>query len=540
MYFEIPFAIISPVLALLLKVIDEESQAIVQASTEKSSFSSVIRLPIRALGVDGLGVLYEEAKRQNNRGLMMQITSQRNLLKDPDTTKISNLKALPAGIVEFLIRNSIDGWLYKKEKDDVFLPWLVRSVEYYDANRSNQSPPYVMIQLSANVSENSDRNDHGQSRADIRIYTDHITKKTIPEILAGRGFFHETTELKANYEDDLKKFISYVNQNGEQFLANGKAIQKDGYSREIVQLGQNDKFINDESQINRVIVDKVENNFWKEKCLVGSHFDSNPMHCRLYMFNLAVHEYMWVHASYVTPYVYQPELREKLVLPDLHRDLIDILTTDMDIIMEDIVKGKSGGTTILCKGAPGLGKTLTAEVYSEVIHRPLYRIHSGQLGVTSETVEKSLATVLKRAERWNAVLLIDECDVFVRKRDNDIQHNAVVAAFLRTLEYFHGLLFMTTNRSDDIDDAIISRCIAIIKYELPDNENSKRLWKVLSSQFELVLEDGVIDALVDHFKSLSGRDIKELLKLTSKFARRKNLPLELDVFRQCAMFRGMI
>ncbi len=42
--------------------------------------------------------------------------------------------------------------------------------------------------------------------------------------------------------------------------------------------------------------------------------------------------------------------------------------------------------------------------------------------------------------------------------------NAVVGVFLRVLEYFNGLLFLTTNRIDDIDEAIVSRCIALIKF----------------------------------------------------------------------------
>ena len=78
---------------------------------------------------------------------------------------------------------------------------------------------------------------------------------------------------------------------------------------------------------------------------------------------------MWIHVDNLTEYQYDASLREKLILPEEHRDLIDILTQDMDVLMDDIVAGKSGGTTILCKGAPGLGKTLTAEVHSEVVGR---------------------------------------------------------------------------------------------------------------------------------------------------------------------------
>jgi SpoVK/Ycf46/Vps4 family AAA+-type ATPase len=243
--------------------------------------------------------------------------------------------------------------------------------------------------------------------------------------------------------------------------------------------------------------------------------------------------------QHVQPYVYQPQLRERLVLPQAHRDLIDILTADRNFLMEDMVSGKSGGTTILCKGAPGLGKTLTAEIYAEVVGKPLYRVHSGQLGVTASSVEANLTAILRRAARWDCVLLLDEADVYIRRRDNDLQHNAIVAEFLRTLEYFTGLLFMTTNRVGDIDDAILSRCIAVIAYEPPGPEDAHRLWSTLATQFGVDLDATVIDQLVVDYAGASGRDIKELLKLTAKYCRRKGVPLTADAFAQCAVFRDL-
>ena len=41
------------------------------------------------------------------------------------------------------------------------------------------------------------------------------------------------------------------------------------------------------------------------------------------------------------------------------------------------------------------------------------------------------------------------------------------------------------------------------------------------------------------YAAASGRDIKELLKLTSKFCKGKNLPLSEDAFAQCAAFRSI-
>ena len=73
------------------------------------------------------------------------------------------------------------------------------------------------------------------------------------------------------------------------------------------------------------------------------------------MFHLDLHHYLWVHVDDMKPYAYQPELKDKLVLPPEQTDLIDILTAEMDVLMDDIVAGKSGGTTVLCAGPPGVG-----------------------------------------------------------------------------------------------------------------------------------------------------------------------------------------
>ena len=215
------------------------------------------------------------------------------------------------------------------------------------------------------------------------------------------------------------------------------------------------------------------------------------------------------------------------------------MITNLDILKGDIIEGKSSGTTILCKGIPGTGKTLTAEAYSEITHRPLYKVNSGQLGVTADSVEKNLETILKRAERWGAVMLIDEADTFIRARGNDTMHNAIVAAFLRTLEYFNGLLFLTTNRCDDVDDAIESRCIATILYDVPEKTQARAIWKVLSKEFGEDLSDDFIEELLELFPEVTGRDIKELLKLTIRFSKGRNKELSLDDFVTCAKFRAV-
>jgi AAA+ superfamily predicted ATPase len=98
---------------------------------------------------------------------------------------------------------------------------------------------------------------------------------------------------------------------------------------------------------------------------------------------------------------------------------------------------------------------------------------------------------------------------------------------------------MTTNRVADIDDAVLSRCIAIIQFETPTQVQAKQLWKSLAQQFNTELSDDLVERLIATYAAASGRDIKELLKLTLKFCKGRNLLLSEEAFAQCAAFRSI-
>jgi len=104
---------------------------------------------------------------------------------------------------------------------------------------------------------------------------------------------------------------------------------------------------------------------------------------------------------------------------------------------DDIIKGKGQGLIGLLAGTPGCGKTLTAEAVAEVTHKPLYVLSAGELGITPTSLESTLARVLDLAQMWNAVLLLDEAEVFLTQRNTlDVGRNALVSIFLRRLEYY--------------------------------------------------------------------------------------------------------
>lgn len=99
------------------------------------------------------------------------------------------------------------------------------------------------------------------------------------------------------------------------------------------------------------------------------------------------------------------------------------------------------------------------------------------MGTDSRTLEAQLSRILDIAHVWGAVLLLDEADVFLERRSvHDLQRNALVSVFLRLLEYFQGILFLTTNRVETFDEAFQSRIHIALRYNDLDRRAKKVIW----------------------------------------------------------------
>ena len=157
--------------------------------------------------------------------------------------------------------------------------------------------------------------------------------------------------------------------------------------------------------------------------------------------------------------------------------------------IDDVVQGKGKGRVFLLHGPPGVGKTLTGEGIAEYLKCPLYAVGAGDLGTDSHVLEQELQKIMDIAHSWGAVLLLDEADVFLEKRQHqDVHRNALVSIFLRLLEYFQGILFLTTNRVDTFDEAFQSRIHLALRYDELTFKARKEIWKMFLEKVRVVEE----------------------------------------------------
>ena len=240
--------------------------------------------------------------------------------------------------------------------------------------------------------------------------------------------------------------------------------------------------------------------------------------------------------SQLSDVVWNEKIFESLVLEETQRDLVHDLvqahgSNGNERVFDDVVRGKGKGLVGLLTGPPGVGKTLTAEAVAEVTRRPLYMISSGELGARSEDVHDKLKDVLELAELWDAVLLLDEADVFLAERnDTDLSRNAITSIFLRELEYYQGILILTTNRMKTFDPAFESRIHFCLVYPDLDNNARETIWRSFTAQARLNrrvrvdLNDSNIRELAT--LDLNGRQIKNVVSVAQAVAMKRNTTLD--------------
>ncbi|KAI1157869.1 hypothetical protein F5B18DRAFT_657231 [Nemania serpens] len=257
------------------------------------------------------------------------------------------------------------------------------------------------------------------------------------------------------------------------------------------------------------------------------------------------HQWVWLHVDRISTYISNKGLVRTVALDSSQINLLKAMTYDPKrnptgtneedhIWSPEQVDGKGTGRIVILHGVPGLGKTYTVECLAEWSGRPLLRLSCAEIGLDPVKLEPQLQSYLRRAERWRAIILMDEADVYMSSRHSDShsQETALVSVFLRALEYYAGIIFLTTNRIRVIDRAVINRALLIMEYK---RLHSSQIATIVGNCIRFVTKGGqkIDEGAAQHFKEVldeqskatgekaydwDGREIVQVLTMAVRLA----------------------
>ncbi|MBZ0263388.1 ATP-binding protein [bacterium] len=190
---------------------------------------------------------------------------------------------------------------------------------------------------------------------------------------------------------------------------------------------------------------------------------------------------------------------------------------------------------LLFSGLSGTGKTISAEAFAERLGKKLIvtdisRMLSKWVGDSQKSVHRLFYLfdrIIRRCEN-PPVLLLNECDQFLSKRDSsnntsvDRMFHQMQNLFLEGFERIRGVLIATTNLADSIDEAFSRRFHMKLEFPKPGKAERLALWKLhisssipqdknlelekLASKFELtggqialITRNAAIDVAVNNY-----------------------------------------
>ena len=164
--------------------------------------------------------------------------------------------------------------------------------------------------------------------------------------------------------------------------------------------------------------------------------------------------------------------------------------------------GLSNRRKILLEGNPGTGKTMTASVIASELGLPLFTVQMDKL-VTKFMGETSirLRQIFDSIANDTGVYFFDEFDAIGADRslDNEVgEMRRILNSFLQFLEMdsSESIIIAATNNCQILDKALFRRFEDVIHYDLPDEDQVRRLieFKLGSFADKSIYEPKVIDA----------------------------------------------
>jgi|GEM_PF-960956 len=207
---------------------------------------------------------------------------------------------------------------------------------------------------------------------------------------------------------------------------------------------------------------------------------------------------------------------------------IDWLNTSPSLASLEQVISTLPSAKLCLQGPPGSGKTGFARWLAERLERPLHTLHGSKL--LSPFVgdnEENIAAAFRRAEEDGAVLLLDEADSFLGRREASSKNWEITAIneFMVQLDQFTGVFLATTNRFEQLDSAVMRRLPLKVRFDcLTQQQLLEILTACVSDPHQLAHCESALAKLTDVTPGLITAAIQRL-KLTGRSLRtREFLP----------------
>ncbi|KAH8895677.1 P-loop containing nucleoside triphosphate hydrolase protein [Thozetella sp. PMI_491] len=200
-------------------------------------------------------------------------------------------------------------------------------------------------------------------------------------------------------------------------------------------------------------------------------------------------EWKTTNLESVQPMDYDPHPFESLVIDEKIKDLLQATIeplskpslTQQPEYRRDTV-GQSG-VVILLHGAPGTGKSMTAQCVADYTKRPLLSLSIEKIGVAAMDTQDHLTEAFQLAEHWDGIIFIDHADVLLEERATiDLARSSIVTVLLRALDYYQGILVLATNLVGTFDEAFKSRIHLAFHYTKLTTDVRYQIWANIFTQ----------------------------------------------------------
>ncbi|KAI2781668.1 P-loop containing nucleoside triphosphate hydrolase protein [Daldinia loculata] len=174
---------------------------------------------------------------------------------------------------------------------------------------------------------------------------------------------------------------------------------------------------------------------------------------------------------------------EKLLLPDNEKEaLLNLVRGKLlssNLRTNDFIQNQDRSLICLMCGPSGVGKTFTAKAIADKLRLPLFSMLAEDLGGEPSDIEKPLKRAMELCRLWDAIFLLEEADFLLAARDNqsDEKQDEFVTTFLRMLETYTGILFLTTNKASSIDSAFQSLINHFQPYSPLGIQVRRQIWR---------------------------------------------------------------